>query len=145
MHVYESIVAWQRADDLAVAVYQATGVFPRPEQYGLSSQMRRAAVSIPANIAEGAARQYLREYVQFLHVARASLTELAYHRHLAERLGYLDKTTAAQLEALVTETARPLYGLIRWAEEQIAKGEVLNRKPDANPDQHRPRRKTVNR
>lgn len=63
--VYEGIVAWQRADNLAVGIYRATEKFPRSELYGLVSQMRRAAVSVPANIAEGAARQYLKEYLHF--------------------------------------------------------------------------------
>ena len=127
--MYESIVAWRRADDLAVETYQATESFPRSELYGLMSQMRGAAVSVPANIAEGSIRQYLKEYVQFLHVARASLTELAYHIHLAGRLGFVDKAIETKLDKMLTDTARPLYGLIEWVEEQIEQGEVLNRKP----------------
>jgi four helix bundle protein len=127
--VYEGIVAWQRADNLAVGIYRATEKFPRSELYGLVSQMRRAAVSVPANIAEGAARQYLKEYLHFLHLARSSLTELAYHIHLCRRLGFVDESTAAKLSQMRDATSRPLYGLISWVEEQIESGQVLNRKP----------------
>jgi four helix bundle protein len=129
MHAYESIVAWQRADDLAVEVYRVTERFPRAELYGLTSQMRRAAVSVPANIAEGCTRQYLKEYAQFLHMARASLTELSYHVHLGRRLSLVDEATEARLAKMVTDTAAPLYGLISWTEKQIEQGVVLNRKP----------------
>jgi four helix bundle protein len=142
MHTYESIVAWQRADDLAVEVYKVTERFPRAELYGLTSQMRRAAVSVPANIAEGSTRQYLKEYAQFLHMARASLTELAYHVHLSGRLGLVDEATEARLDKMVTDTAAPLYGLMGWAENQIEQGVILNRKPARGP---KPKRSTKDR
>jgi four helix bundle protein len=86
---YETSVAWQRADDLVVEVYKVTRSFPKSELYGLTSQMRRAAVSVAASIAEGSARQYMKEYLRFLHIADASLAEVAYYIHLAYRSIFL--------------------------------------------------------
>ena len=123
---YESIVAWQRADDLVVEVYRVTQGFPRSELYGLTSQMRRAAVSVASNIAEGSCRQYFKEYQQFLHMADASLSEVAYYIHLAHRLLLLDATTTARLQAMRADVGRPLHGLIGWVQEQIAQGVSVN-------------------
>jgi four helix bundle protein len=123
---YETIVAWQRADDLAVEVYKATQRFPKSELYGLTSQMRRAAVSVAANIAEGSARQHMKEYLQFLYMADSSLSELAYYFHLSHRLGLLGAETASRLETLRSEVGRPLHGLLGWVKTQIAEGTVLN-------------------
>jgi four helix bundle protein len=82
------IKAWELADRFVVEVYRITRRFPREELYGLTLQLRRAAVSVPANIAEGSQRQYLKEYLQFLYVAKASLSEAEYYIHLAQQLGY---------------------------------------------------------
>ena len=86
---YRRIKAWQLADDLAVAVYVATESFPGYERYRLVDQMRRAAVSVAANIAEGSARDSQRDYLHFLTMARSSLSELGYYIHLAHRLDFL--------------------------------------------------------
>ncbi len=123
---YETIVAWQKADDLAVEIYRVTQGFPKSELYGLTSQIRRAAVSVAANIAEGSARQYMREYLQFLHVADSSLSEVAYYVHLAHRLGLIDQESEWRLEAMRSNAGRPLYGLIDWARQQMENGVVLN-------------------
>ena len=96
--------------------------------FGLSSQLRRAAVAVAANIAEGSQRQYLKEYVQFLYVAKGSLTEAEYYIHLALELGYITPPEAEQLATLEAETARTLHGLIRWLEDQTASG--IARKDD---------------
>jgi len=74
MRNFKNIKAWKHANDLAVVVYSKTKVFPKEEMYGLSSQLRRAAVLVPANIAEGAGRGTLREYLHFLYIARGSLS-----------------------------------------------------------------------
>jgi len=127
-HAYETLVAWRKADDLAVEVYRVTTQFPKSEMYGLTSQMRRAAVSVAANIVEGAARQYMKEYQQFLYVAKASLAELSYHIHLASRLGLLDEPDHSRLDALRSGAGKPLQGLIEWVERKIAEGVSLNKR-----------------
>ncbi len=109
---FRSIKAWQLADDLVVAIYDATESFPREERYGLTSQMRRASVSVPANIAEGATRRWPKEYIQFLYIAKASLTEIEYYLHLAHRLNYLTGAKHEKLIQLHGNTARTLHGLL---------------------------------
>jgi len=86
---YTKIQAWKLADDLTVAVYEHTVRFPREEVYGLTNQIRRAAYSVPGNIAEGSARQSTKDYLHFLYIARGSLTEVQYFIHLAHRIAYL--------------------------------------------------------
>lgn len=127
-HAYETIIAWQKADDLVVAVYEVTAGYPRSETYGLTSQMRRAALSVASNIAEGAARHYMKEYQQSLYVAKASLAELSYYIHLAWRLGMIDEADLTRLDSLRAETGRPMQGLLQWVERRIAAGVSLNRR-----------------
>lgn len=120
---YRSIKAWQLADNLAVAVYEATASFPKDERYGVVSQMRRAGVSVAANIAEGASRSSKKEYLQFLSISRGSLAELRYYLHLAKRLGYLTDRNWEKLEGSSDEVGRVLYGLARSIEGAVFKGE----------------------
>jgi four helix bundle protein len=115
---YTKIVAWQKADDLTVAIYEATRGFPREEVYSLTSQVRRAAYSVPANIAEGAARESKKDYLHFLYIARGSLTETRYFLHLAGRLKYLTPAQQAPLIDQADETHRVLAGLIRSVESE---------------------------
>ncbi len=126
------IKAWEWADRFAVEVYRITRHFPREELYGLTSQLRRAAVSVPANIAEGSQRQYLKEYLQFAYVAKASMSEAEYYIHLAHQLAYLEGADLESLTALQAEAAKTLYGLIRWLERQIAAGKVTKNDLTAN-------------
>src|SRR5204863_4087524 len=98
---YTKIDAWKLADDLTVALYERTRNFPREETYGLTSQLRRAAYSVPANIAEGSSRESKRDYLHFLYIARGSLSEAQYFVHLARRLGYLE---TAEAERLILQT-----------------------------------------
>ena len=86
---HRSLKAWQESIALVQSVYETTRTFPKEELFGLTSQMRRAAVSVPANIAEGAARTGTKELLQFLSIAAASLSELDTHVEIASRLGYL--------------------------------------------------------
>jgi len=112
MRDYKKIKAFQHADHLAVAVYEATQQFPKEELYGITSQIRRAAVSIPTNIAEGASRQHEKDYIHFLYIARASGAELKYLLGLAARLHYLNQADYVKLDFAAEETSKTLYGLI---------------------------------
>jgi four helix bundle protein len=105
--------AFELADQLALRVYQETKAFPREEQFGLTSQMRRAAVSIASNIVEGCARQSQADYVRFLDLAFSSARELEYQISLARRLEYLTDENAKLLSELAVETNKVLSGLIR--------------------------------
>lgn len=121
MRDYKKIKAWKFADDLAVLVYQHSHSFPREEIYGLTSQLRRASYSVPANIAEGAARESQRDYLHFLHIARGSLCETEYFIHLAQRLGYLPVEAADQLNRQLRQTFACLHGLIQAVKDQSSK------------------------
>jgi four helix bundle protein len=104
--------AFQFADALAVSVYQHTRTFPREEMFGLTSQMRRAAVAAAANIVEGAARAGEAEYRHFLNQAFGSLREVGYYISLATRLGYLSVEQSSVLDQQYTDAASVLSGLI---------------------------------
>lgn len=112
MRDFRKIKAWQLADDLAVAVYEVSKRFPKEEVYGITSQIRRAASSVAANIVEGASRESAKDYAHFLQIARGSLAETQYFLHLARRLGFLEDARAVQVEALAKETFACLHGLI---------------------------------
>ena len=112
MRNYKKLRAFELADELVVAIYHCTKSFPNDERFGLTSQMRRAAVSIPSNIVEGSSRNTLAEYLRFLDIAYGSACELEYQVNLAFRLGYMDEQSSVALEAKCGETARVLNGLI---------------------------------
>ena len=111
MRDYSKIEAWKLADDLTVAIYERTRSFPREEMYGLTSQLRRASYSVPANIVEGASRESKKDYLHFLHIARGSLSETQYFIHLARRLGYLSDEEADKLHGQTKLTFACLHGL----------------------------------
>lgn len=115
------IDAWRLADDLTVAIYEHTRGFPREELYGLTSQLRRSASSVPANIAEGASRETKRDYLHFLYIARGSLAEARYFIHLAQRLGYLRESDAIRIDEQAGATFGCLHGLIRAVEKESGK------------------------
>ncbi len=119
MRDFRKIKAWMLADDLAVAVYEVSKSFPREEIYGITSQIRRAASSVAANIVEGASRESAKDYAHFLQIARGSLAETQYFLHLAKRLGYLEDAPAAQIEALAKEAFACLHGLIVAVRKEI--------------------------
>ena len=110
---YRDLLVWQKAIDLVVVAYRATAPFPKSETYGLISQTRRAATSIPANIAEGYGRGTRKEYIQFLMVAQGSLKELETHFIVAEKLAYLTDAQAKRLLSQADELGRMLGSLIR--------------------------------
>ena len=105
---HRNLQAWQQAMDLVTAIYRTTANFPKDEQYGMSSQLRRAAVSVPANIAEGFARNGSKELLHFLGIAAGSLSELDTLVELAARLGYLTET--AELSGKVDEVSGLVMG-----------------------------------
>ena len=109
---FEKLEAWQHAMALCQMVYEQTAQFPREEIYGLTSQLRRAASSIPLNIAEGSACKSKKEFEQFLYVALRSQYEVVTILMLAKRLGYLSDTSTSSLEEQVARTGRLVQGLI---------------------------------
>jgi len=111
---YRDLELWQKAMDLVVHCYCATKSFPKSEVYALASQMQRAAVSIPANIAEGQRRQHRPEFIQHLSIAYGSLTESEIHIQIAQRLNYLNGDDAKQLLLQTGEVRRLLNGLLRF-------------------------------
>ncbi len=121
MRDYSKIKAWQLADDLTVAIYERTRSFPREEVYGLTSQLRRASYSVPANIVEGASRESKRDYLHFLYIARGSLSETQYFIHLARRLRYLSDKDAETLHEQTKVAFGCLHGLIRAVEKEAGK------------------------
>lgn len=120
MRDFTKISAWQKADDLTVAIYKATSCLPKEELYGLTSQLRRAAYSVPANIVEGASRNSKKDYLHFLYIARGSLNEARYFLHLSHRLGYLKSDLHAALQNQSEEVFHALAGLINAVEDEAA-------------------------
>ena len=113
MRDHTKLRAFELADDVAVLVYKATQTFPREELYGLTSQMRRAAVSVASNIVEGCARESQTEYLRFLEIAFGSLRELHYQVGLSIRLGYLSERDTSTCEQKLVEAEKVLGGLVR--------------------------------
>jgi four helix bundle protein len=116
---HRDLIAWQKAMALVTAVYRATAEFPSREMYGLTRQVREAAVSIPSNIAEGKGRQTKRDYVQFLYRARGSLLEVETQLEIGRNLDYLEELTFAALFDQAAEVGRILNGLIANVRRQI--------------------------
>lgn len=108
---YSDLIAWQKALDLVEAVYNVSASFPREEMYGLTSQIRRAAVSVPSNIAEGQGRWTTGEFIQFLGVANGSLREIETQLHVAVRLKFVTQAQTDSAFALAAEVGRLIYGL----------------------------------
>jgi four helix bundle protein len=120
---------WQKAVDLTTEVYRITRHFPDEEEFGLTAQFRRAAVSIPANIAEGWGRGTTRDYTRFLLISRGSLMELETHGVISTRLGYLSKEEMAGLNMQVGEIGRMINGLIQSLKVRNAARPLPNPNP----------------
>ena len=118
LQTYRDLIAWQKSIDLVAEIYRCTDKFPKQEIYGLTSQVRRAAVSIPSNIAEGQGRQHTKEFLNFLGTARGSLMELETHLILSQRVGLLKAPDAEALLNLADEISRMLSGLRRSLEQK---------------------------
>jgi four helix bundle protein len=109
---YRDLIVWQKAMDLTVKIYQITRSFPKEEIYGLTSQIRRAAVSIPSNIAEGQARKSTQEFLHFLSIANGSRAEVETQVIIAKRLRYVDEIIAGEIFDLLSEISSLTHGLI---------------------------------
>src|SRR2546421_11206214 len=108
---YRDLIVWQKSIALCKDVYKACESLPRSELYGLADQMKRAAVSVASNIAEGQARQHLAEFRQFLAMANGSLAELDTQRIIAEELRLIDHARSTELDNAITEIRKMLYAL----------------------------------
>lgn len=109
MNKYKNLEIWKRSVDLATEVYSATKSFPKEEKYGITSQMRRCAVSVPSNIAEGAGREGKKEFKYFLHIAYGSIYELETQLLIANNLGYLKDEDHFKLSAEIDEIQKMIY------------------------------------
>ena len=118
---YKDLVAWRKAMVMALDIYRATRAFPKDETYGLGSQLRRAAVSVPSNIAEGQGRYSRREFHRFLNNARGSVSEIETQIILARELAYLPRTEADDLLMKAAELGRILNGLIASTRKEVMK------------------------
>ena len=116
---YRQLEVWQLAMELAEKCYLATKDFPKQELFGLVSQIRRAAVSIPANIAEGQGREHTREFLNHLSIARGSLMELETHLMLSQRVGLLPQAELEKLLALSDRISRMLSGLRKALQHKL--------------------------
>ncbi len=110
---HKRLDVWNKSIDLTVDIYKLSEAFPRTEVYGLTGQMRRGAVSIPSNIAEGAARQTRKEFINFLHMAQGSLSELDTQVVIANKLEYIPMETHEKIENKIETISKMLTGLIK--------------------------------
>jgi four helix bundle protein len=110
---HKRLDVWNKSIDLTVEIYKLSETFPRAEVYGLTGQMRRAAVSIPSNIAEGAARQTKKEFINYLHMAQGSLSELDTQLVISSRLEYISIDTYKEIENKTETISKMLTGLIK--------------------------------
>ena len=117
---YTDLIAWQKAMDLVQEVYMMTKAFPKEELYGLTSQLRRSAISVPSNIAEGHCSTGRREFVHHLSIALGSLGEVETQVLIAHRLGYVQQKELLGFEALASETGRLVVGLMHSLERHAA-------------------------
>lgn len=113
MKSHKDLDVWQRSISFVTHIYKITETFPKSEMYGLTSQIRRSAVSIPSNIAEGASRQFKTEFRQFLYIAMASSKELETQLIISDNLGYIEKHHFDNATCELSLINRMLYGLIK--------------------------------
>jgi four helix bundle protein len=109
---YQDLIVWQKAMDLTVLIYKTTKKLPKEEVYSLTNQMRRAAVSIPSNIAEGQTRHSTKEFMRFLRIAQGSKAELETQLLLCQRIGYLSDSDTVEITNLLQEIGKMLSTLI---------------------------------
>jgi four helix bundle protein len=112
IHSFRDLVVWQKWVDLVTEIYRLSKKFPKDELFGLTSQIRRAAVSIPSNIAEGRGKSSKGEFQQFLHHSRGSLAEVETQIIIAQNLGYLNPAETEAVMEIIAEVGRLLHGLL---------------------------------
>ena len=110
---HKKLNVWKSSVELVTEIYSITKAFPEQEKYCLISQMTRAAISIPSNIAEGAARKTRKEFMQYLHIAQGSISELDTHLEIAKRLNYVTEDRVSSLDMLMEKIDKMLTGLIK--------------------------------
>ncbi len=115
MKTHKDLIVWNKSMELVIATYKLSSKFPDEEKFGLTSQMRRAAVSVPSNIAEGAAINSTKEYIRFLYIALGSLSELETQFLISNRLEYINDL----LEDVITEIRKMLLSLIKSLKQKI--------------------------
>ena len=113
MKGFRSLIVWQKSHDLALIVYRSTEGFPKSEQFGVTSQLRRAALSIPTNIAEGSGRKSNKEYAHFLNIAMGSAHETEYLLEFSKDLNYIDETKVTSLFKQIEEIKSMLFVFIK--------------------------------
>ena len=124
MRDFKKIQVWERAHRFTLDIYKITSTFPKEELYGLTSQMRRAAVSIPSNIAEGSGRDTQAELARFVHIASGSTSELEYQLLLAHDLGYINSNHYPKLDTEINEIKRMLKGFEKAVQANAKKPKV---------------------
>lgn len=117
---HKNLDVWKKSMDLVTHIYALTKLFPKEEIYGLSSQMRRAAVSIPSNIAEGRAKRSTKEFIRFVNIASGSAAELETQILIAENLGFADANAINKIMNEMTEVGKMLYGLGSSLEKKLS-------------------------
>lgn len=116
---HKDLIVWQKGLELAVDIHRLTENFPRHERFGIVAQLRRAAVSIPSNIAEGAARRTTRDFIAFLHIARGSLAELETQLLFAEQAAYVTPAALEKVMRLAHEVGRMINGMLRGLQRRL--------------------------
>lgn len=118
---YRDLIAWQKAMDLVEEVYQISGLFPADEKFGLTSQIRRAAISVPSNIAEGSSKKSTNEFIRFCNMAYGSLAEIETQIIIAEKLNFINPEKSCNLLKATKEIAKILSRLMRSLYEKSGK------------------------
>lgn len=124
MRPHHNLDVWKKAVDFSVEIYRFMETFPKDEKFGLTSQIRRAAVSIAANIAEGAGRKSDKEFSRFLSIAQGSASELETEVLIAQRLSYLDERTSAEIRERLDDIGRMITGLCRYLDDKATKESI---------------------
>ena len=127
MKTHKELDVWKDSIDLVVEVYRITKLFPKEELYGIISQIRRSAVSVPANISEGSARNYSKEFIRFLRIAQASLSELETLIQISSRLNFLNEDNYQSLQGKIFKINAQLSGLIKSISQNYIDYDPSNR------------------